>query len=364
MHLFSQLKLLLILFLIPASLTTWAQDSREQASLFDKKADSQAEKLAKYTTHDSIVYYRLIVDVVNYSLQCDEKDRQPKRKGEVKLRYEKANLERLTAYRPQLIDGGLYFVRKGLRDEGISAWKLYLKSSVNPLLKDETDESGIAAYYIAQAELTGRNFKAADRYADIALRYDETAQQGAEVKAQCMSATMVNEADSMRYLAVLAQLYKIDPTNQDYFAWIMQFYSHPSAKHNLANFVDQQLEENAGSYVPWVLKGEIAMNAKRWDEAIEAYQQADALKPELVPVIYNIGVSMNNKVVEMQETKTGTKAEAERLLTQSRNYLERVRIKDPHQKQVKWIAPLYLAYTLLGDKIHASELEPILKGFK
>lgn len=353
--------LLLCLF---AVLTSQAQDSREQASNFDKKADTQAKKLKDRTFRDSITYYRLVVDVVNYSLQCDEQDRKPNRKGEVKPRYEKDNRTRLNTYRPQLIDAGLHFTRQRLRDEGIAAWKLYLKTAVNPLMAQEEDESGIAAYYIAQAELANRSYRAADRFADIALKYDETALQAAEVKAQCMSATMVNDEDSVRYLAVLTKLYQTNPTNQEYFAWIMQFYSHPSRKHNLAQFVDQQLEDNPGSYVPWVLKGEIAMNAKRWDEAIQAYQQADELNPELIPIIYNIGVCMNNRVLEMQETKKGTKAEAESLLAQSRNYLERVRVKDPHQKQVQWVGPLYMAYKLLGDKIHAEELEPIVNKFK
>lgn len=354
----------LILLLLCASLTATAQDAREQAAQQNKKAETTTKKIENHTVSDSVVYYRGVVDIVNTTLQCDEQDRQPNRKGDVKARYEKANHERLTTYTPQLIDAGLLFSRKKLADEALSAWRLYLKAARHRLIAGLPDESGIAAYYAAQAELSRRSYKAADRFADIALRYDETAQHGAEIKAQCMAATMTTYEDSTRYLAVLTQLYKTAPTNPEYFAWIMKFYSHPSAKHNLTNFIDQQLDESPDSYVPWVLKAEVAMSAKRWDEAIEAYRQADALSHDMVPIIYNIGVCLNNKVMEMQETKTGTKAEAEALLVQSRNYLERVRAKDPNQKQVKWVGPLYLAYTLLGDKIHADELEPIVKGFK
>lgn len=357
-------KPILTIFLLCCSLHLWGQGSRENAAQLNKKADTQVSKLERVAFRDSVTYYRQVVDVVSLSLKCDEQDRMPNRKGEVKPRYEKDNTKRLSAYRPQLIDAGIYFVKSHLRDEGVAAWQLYLRSALNPLMKHETDESGIAAYYIAQTELAARSYKAADRYADIALRYDETAQQGAEVKAQCMSATMVNAEDSLYYLAVLTQLYKTDPTNQEYFSWIMQFYSHPSKQFNLAHFVDQQLEENPNSYVPWVLKGEIAMNAERWDEAIQAYQQADELNPELIPIIYNIGVCLNNKVLEMQQGREGTKGEREGLLAQSRNYLERVRIADPQQRQVQWVAPLYLVYKLLDDRVHAEELEPIVSKFK
>lgn len=346
------------------SLSTWAQNSSKQAAQLNKQAESKAEQLERLAFRDSVSFYRTVVEVVTLSLQCDEQDRIPNRKGAVKPKFTTGNTDRLAHCRPLLIDAGLMFVREKMRDEGIAAWQLYLKSTLSPLVKNQADESGIAAYYIAQAELQNRSYKAADRYADIAIRYDETAQHAAEIKAQCMSATMKNQTDSVRYLTVLTQLYKTAPTNQEYFSWIMQFYSHPSKTHNLANFVDQQLEENPGSYVPWVLKGEIAMNAKRWEEAIQAYQQADELKPELVPIIYNIGVCMNNRVVEMQQNHEGTKADMESLLAQSRNYLERVRVKDPQQKQVQWVTPLYMVYTLLGDRVHAEELEPIVNKFK
>lgn len=357
-------KVLILFLLVCPLLMCHAQDNRQQTAQLNQKAEEIVDFLQSNTFRDSVVYYRKIVDLVSKSLKCDESDRMPNRKGEIKPKFEKANLERLSTYRPLLIDAGLYLVEHNMVDEGVIAWKLYLRTALNPLMKQEVDESAIAAYYLAQIELSQRNFKSADKFADIALKDDETAQDAAEIKAQCMNATMVSEEDSLKYLAVISQLYKTAPNNEKYFAWIIQFYSHPSAKHNLDHFVDRQLEENPHSMVPWILKGEIAMRAKRWDEAIEAYRQADEINPEQVPVIYNIGVCINNKVIEMQQQKKGTKTELEDLLAQSRNYLERVRVKDPRQDKVKWVQPLYLAYTLLGDKIHAAELEPIAHGFK
>lgn len=356
------LKAITTLLLLTATITAGAQDARQQADRLNDRAEADAHKLNTQTLLDSVAYYRLVVSTVSLTLQCDEQDRKPNKKGTVKLRHEKDNRQRIAQWRPLLIDAGMTFVHHRQRDEGVAAWQLYLRSALSPLAEGQADESGIAAYYIAQTELASRSYKAADRYADIALRYDETAQQAAEVKAQCMAATMANAEDSLRYLAVLTQLYRTDPTNPEYFSWVMQFYAHPSPQHNLTQFVDQQLEDNPGSYVPWVLKGEIAMNAKRWDEAVDAYQQADQLRPDIVPIIYNIGVCLNNKVLEMQ--KAGNKAGTDNLLAQARNYLERVRAKDPQQQKVSWAAPLYMAYRLLGDKVHADELEPIVQGFK
>ena len=62
-----------------------------------------------------------------------------------------------------------------------------------------------------------RDLQEADKYADIAMQYDETAQSAAEVKAQCMHDKMKNAEDSIRYLSVLQQLYRTEPTNEKYF---------------------------------------------------------------------------------------------------------------------------------------------------
>lgn len=75
---------------------------------------------------------------------------------------------------------------------------------------------------------------------------------------------MVNEEDSLRYLFVIQQLC-LDPTNETYFSWIMKFYQNPTPKFNIEDFIDRILK-NTNSTVPWILKGEIAMHAERWEE--------------------------------------------------------------------------------------------------
>ena len=42
-----------------------------------------------------------------------------------------------------------------------------------------------------------------------------------------------------------------------YFAWIMQFYEHPTPQHNIDQFIDSELEQNPHSVTPWILKGEV-----------------------------------------------------------------------------------------------------------
>lgn len=232
--------------------------------------------------------------------------------------------------------------------------------------------SGIDAWRQAEKALQKGDYKTADYYADLALADDNSAQLGAEIKAQCMRAQMVTPQDSAQYLAVVSKLYETDPNNEKYFAWMMQFYDRPQQRHKLEYFVDKELENNPNSIVPWILKGEIAMKAGRWQEAVDAYKHADEISPSNTPVAYNIGICLNHLVLDKQEKvkKAGKRMtehdtyQMKQTLAEARNYLERVRTRDPRRNRLDWVTPLYMIYSVLGDKIKADELKPLVTGFR
>ena len=361
-----------MMLLLTVGVKAQTADSQELAKEMNRRAEVFVKKAACDTVGDSVSVYRAVIDGVSYSLRCDEYDRMPNRKGEVKPKFLSANAKRLKTLHGRLIDAGRYFYEHKDREESQRAMKLYLKARESELLRDTEDASGWAAYYLALMDMEARSYQSADRLANIALKYDDTAQLGAEIKARCMGARMVTPQDSAKYLAVINKLYETDPNNDKYFAWIMQFYDRPQQRRKLEYFVDKELENNPNSIVPWILKGEIAMKAKRWEEAVDAYQHADEIDPSNIPVIYNIGVCLNCKALEEQEAirQQGEDMtfddgrEITQILAEARTYLERVRSRDPRRRKVDWVKPLYMVYTVLGEKVKAEELAPLVSGFK
>lgn len=376
------LLLIIILALQMATVIAQNHDTKSEAQEMNRRAEAAVKKLTSKTPMDSIAVCRNIIDAVSYSLKSDEYDRMPQRNGQVKTRFVNQNKKRLLAYHHRLLAVGDYFLTHKLTEEAREAYMLYMNAAENRLLSGEQDDSGIAAHALAEISLERRNYKQADRYANIALAYDNSAQLAAEIKAQCMRAQMVTPQDSAKYLAVINKLYETDPNNDKYFAWIMQFYDRPQQRYKLEYFVDKELENNPNSIVPWILKGEIAMKAERWNEAVDAYQHADEIDPGNVAVAFNTGVSLTNMAVMLDKERKeravqlleGNNSAAQpsiadeqhikQLFTDARSYLERVKGRDPKRKKVDWVRPLYLVYTVLGDKIKAEELEPIVNGFK
>lgn len=363
-------KVLSAFILLLLSLTVSAQDVnyRKEAERMSQRAQYIYYEIQNQSASDSVRYFRNIMDCVDYSLKSDENDRKPDGKGVVKLRHDEDNHKRLSTLRPLLIDAGLYLSSHHYRQDGENAWKLYLKASESPLLKDEKgdDETSLAAFYIAQAELLARNYKSADRFADIAMKDDDIAQDAAEIKARCMHDQMVNHEDSVKYLSVLSALYRSDPSNGTYFAWLMQFYGHDNRSFKLENFIDNQLQHYPNSPIPWILKGETAMHAKRWGEAADAYKHADNLDPKRVPVVYNIGVCLMDLAIDIgnsstKETEWDNKKKTDALLAEARGYFERVKTMDPHREQVDWVTPLYRVYMMTGKTDKAEELKELVR---
>lgn len=350
-----------------------AQDNRKIAAEKNLKAKESYNRVHIKSNRDSVAFYRSVVDAFNFTLESDKYDRMPNRKGKIKQSFAEENLKRASELYPMLIDAGIYLSKNDYtRSEGLSALKLYLNTRQNPLIAHLPDEIGTVAYYLSYYYLKMHDFKAADEYADLSMQYDETALEAAELKARCMQANMITEEDSVKYITVLAKLYETDPTNETYFSWIMKFYQNPTPRFNIESFIDRQLEEKYNSTIPWILKGEIAMHAKRWDEAIDAYKTADELDQSSIPVAYNIGVCLNMKGIEARNNVLEKKQKGEfvsndeykNIFAEARTYLERVKAKDPRRNKVDWVSPLYMVYTVLDDKIKAAELEPLVNKYK
>lgn len=346
---------------------------RKMAEEMNRCADVAMKTAENHSIGDSLVVYRAIIDAVDCSLKCEEYDMTPGKKGVIKPEFGKENAVRLKATHERLISAGSYIYRHTRNgDEALNAFKLYIKSVESPSLRGMEDNSGIAAYHIAQICLDSRDYKTAESYADVALRYDNSAQKGAEIKARCMRAGMVTALDSARYLAVISRLYEAEPTNETYFSWLMRFYGDPAQRHRLEDFVDRKLESDPDNAIPWILKGEIAMHAQRWEEAADAYKHADEIEPGSVPIMYNIGVCLNNMAMEIGE---GLKKRQEKLTSdnetvikdifaESMVYLERVKEKDPQRDKVDWVRPLYIVYSVLEENDKAEGLKPLVTGFK
>lgn len=346
----------------------------QMAKITKEQAEEAKSKITGgKTTYDTLGMNKAAVEALNAALQCENIDKQPNEKGKVKPKYRKANADRMLNVRSMVINSGLYEYNHHNNEAAYNDFSLYVESAKSSLFegKDMTKDQymGQVSYYAGLLAYGMKNYEAANKYADIAMKDTAVAADAAEIKIFAMKDQLKSKQDSINYLAVIKDLHIKNPKNEKYTGLLIDFYGTPGHAEEMKQFADEEIARDPNSRMAWALKGEYLMNNKQWDEAVEAYKKAAELDPSFVQVIFNIGICYNSKALEMNNKladkmgrmTTENLNKVKSVFGQSKVYLEKVKGMDPNREKVNWAYPLYQVYYALGDQAGVKELEPLVK---
>ena len=224
-------------------------------------------------------------------------------------------------------------------------FKLYLDCIDGPLFHGNDNHRGLVAYYVSLLSYGKENYAEAERYADVALKDANYAKGAAEIKINCMKTHLYTEVDSAKYITALTSLYDIAPSNDIYYKMLIDYYSGLKDKQQqLAKFAEMDLQKHPKNRRAWVLKGDIEMQKKRWDDAIESFKQAIAIDSNYVQAVYNIGVCYVSKAEELRDSLMNErrklpkkdKNQVKELYQTARTWLVQTSVLDDKQQVVAW----------------------------
>lgn len=342
-------------------------DNKTEAAKLNRQVDALLAKLE--VCRDSTYYYTTVVDIVKTAVSCDEYDNLPNANGKSKAKYRQANARRTGTIWVQLVNAGAYYHSQHQEEKALAAYELYVQTAEHPLFDKQPHHVGMAAYYAGRLAYGIKDYQKAERYADIALKDDGIAKKAAALKVDCMRQLAQTDSDWRLYEAALTALYERDTHSPHYFNLLVMYYTEHGKKEALEKFVENEIQRNGRNKYAWALKGERAMNAHRWQEAIQAYSRAAALDSLFLPVIYNIGICYTSEAVEMTDSLTRQGNESQTpdattavmaLFRQGKIYLEKAQVLDPKRSTVDWAPPLYQVYFALGDE-RAEEMRKLIK---
>ena len=159
------------------------------------------------------------------------------------------------------------------------------------------------------------------------------------------------------------------PEEDRYFNLLMDYYIKSGDKNAMKKWAEEEVAAYPQNKMAWALKGEAEMNSQQWDAAVASYKKAAEIDPTFVQVIFNTGVCLNSKAIELKDKvadkKTGNLTtenfnKVKNILLQSKEYLEKARELDPNREKVNWAYPLYQIYYSLGEKEKSAEMEALL----
>lgn len=328
---------------------------------------------------DSAVMYTSAVKAWDAAIETDKYDQMPDAKGKVKRKFLAANQNRFKPMAIAFVQGGQYYYSKKNNEEAFHLWKTYVDMRETSLFKDVPEADfpkenfyNDIIYYCALLSYQMKNYDDAGVYAKKMVEADPSkADEANEIMLFSKKETMTTKADSLEYLNMLKGFHKENPTEERYFNLLMEYYTRSNDMKALNDWANEETEINPDNKMAWALKGEALMNARDWDPAVEAYKKAIEIDPSFIQCIFNAGVCLNGKAIDLKDKladkNTGglTKENAEKvkaILAEAQGFLERSRELDPDREKVNWAYPLYQIYYSLGDKAKSDEMEKLVNG--
>ena len=331
--------------------------------------------------YDTVGMNHAAIEAFKAALKCDEFDRQPNEKGKIKIRFRQANQQRMVNTRLSLINAGLYEYNHKNLEGALDCWSLYLDSPADPFFEGLEAVSDVTkdqyrseiAYYAGLVAYQMKDYKNAEKYAQMAAQDPNKTSEANEIMLFSKKENLKSKADSLEYLGMLKNLHKENPAEERYFNLLMEYYTRANDMAAMKAWAEEEITIDATNKMAWALKGEVEMNERQWDTAVESYKKAIEIDPTFVQCVFNAGVCLNSKAIDLKDQladkNTGnlTKANADKvkaILSEALGYLERARELDPDCEKVKWAYPLYQIYYAMGDKAKSDEMEKLVNAGK
>ena len=346
---------------------------------YKKFSDIQTKKLEEQVKQtgaviDEASMNAAIVAAFEAALKCDEFDNMPDEKGKVKPKFRSTNQKIYQNGRLQCINAGQYEYNQKNYDGAFKAFALYVDTQNAPLFTgiDMTNDpyEYEIAYYASMVAYYDKNFSNAVKYAQIAAQDPAKAKDATEILVFSKRESMKTKQDTLAYIDMLQEASQKFPEETRYSGWLGDYYLNSGNTDELIKWADTEIAKNPQSRTAYVYKGEALRLSDKFDEAVECYKKAFEIDPTYLIAAFQAGVALNSKAIAMKDEladKNGmlTTANADKVkavLSEAKDYLEKVREADPNHEQVNWTYALYQVYYSLGDTEKASELEKLLEN--
>lgn len=328
-----------------------------------KQFNDELEKAKMQQRFDTTKMYNGLLEGYAAALECDKYDIQPNEKGKVKIRFRKPNGERYLPERQQFYNAGVIRYQKNDHKGAMDAWGVYVNSATASIFEGmkmpEKDEYyGEALYNTALLSYQLKDYDNAVKYAEKAAAIPEKKEAANDIVLFSKKDNLKSAADSIEYVNYVKALHKENPQSQKYFNLLNEYYNTYGQEAQRLAWLKEELEANPNDKMLWAMKGEVEMNNGKLDDAIASFKKSVEADPDFLPAIYNTGVCLNNKAMDLQNQladKDGMISKANQakvldVLKDAMKYFERARELDPEHQQVNWPYLLYRTYNaVLGE---------------
>lgn len=361
---------------VEVSMTTLLKDSSNINNekiwnlLFEslkKQYQAGNEKLYLKQKYDTASLFNIASRMFTMMSRYDSIEAEPDKKGKVKLKMRKQNSTTLNSLRPNLFNGGIFFIGKQkysqaytLLDQYISAAEMPIFKSYNSSGKDKNLPK--AAYWAAYCGYKLKDPQKVLHNTYLALKDKEHY----ESMMQYLAATYMLENDTTRSIETLEEGFSIYPKSEYFFSHLMDYYSKKSNWEKAAILTNRAIKADSTNMRAWIAKSTILINSGDYENSFQISQSVLKKDSTLEEAWLNAGLAKYNQGVNMEHDTKNFKQKRQQALhyyKEALPYLEKYRSLCPNNAD-KWAMPLYSIYLNLNMGKQFDEIDELIKKQK
>ena len=325
--------------------------------------DQGNEKLYLKEKYDTTALFLVGKRMFDTLEGLDSLDRLPDARGKVKLKYRDRSAELLNIYRPNLFNGGVFFMKKHDFSRAYDFFDTYINSAVKPMfaryqyaerdkrLPEAAYWASYCGYKLEKPQLTLRHTYQALKDS-VHLPY----------MLQYLSETYKLEKDTARYVQTLKDGFSKYPKFPFFFPRLIDYYSHIGAYDEAMKSCDEALQTDSVNTLFRYAKSSLLLTMGRYKQSFAISKALIAENDTLADAYLNAGLALFDQAVELdKKTQSGSKKYNQilELYRKAMPYLEKYRAMAPDQKD-KWALPLYTIYLNLNMGKQFDEIDKLI----
>lgn len=300
--------------------------------------------------------YKALDQALDAAAEVNKYDNMPNAKGKIKPRYASI-IDPTYNLRGQLINAGIFF--QGKKDDA-NAYKYlarYVDTAEWPMFAsfDKAKDKNLneIAYYSAIYAYQNKEYAKAEKYIAYAIQSPERVKDAKQVQLAILGSQLKTREDSVAYAQKLSTMYESDPTNEAILTSLTSTYNALGMKDKSEKILNAALEKNPKSYSALIMKGQLALQDRKYDEAAGFLEKALPIATEnnqRVALNASIGqcwfYKAQDRVAQVKGILTpAAKAQFNEVYNKAISYLEKAKSLDTAKEQKNtWAYPLYGCY--------------------
>jgi len=314
---------------------------------------------------DTTAFFNAARDLFLAYESLDSIDLRPDEKGRVKPSYRKKNASDLAAVRPNLFNGGLFFVKKNDYESAYNMLDTYLQCVCQPLFSSQqytlTDSvSQEAAFWTVFCGFKLGNPTKALAYKDIALSSVEYRKRALVF----LSETYQLMNDTTLYVETLRIGFEEEPSSPFFFTRIMDYYGDKGRFDIAYQMAEKAVKSDPSNPLFLFGKSNALLNLGRYEECLVVCDTLINRKTDNPEVYFNAGASYVNMAVLLEKDQKTARDQQKRITAYYKMalpYMEKFRQMAPSQQE-RWAPSLYNIYLKLNMGKQFEEISNLLRS--